>query len=369
MNTLYGGDNLAILRREIPDNPIALVYLDPPFKTNQSHNTFFIQRRGSKSLSRIKVFNDTWRWDRRAADAYREIVEVAAENVSRVMKALRLLVGDGSLLAYLAMMAPRLVELHRVLRPGGALYLHCDCAASHYLKVLLDAVFAPENFRNEIIWTMQGIGRKRRIQKFPVDTQVLLYYTKAGDHVFNEQTRIERIPKEFKRGCFVLPRGYRRDTLGRVYWTSPRGDYTDQSIGRLKAEGRVSVTQKGKVRVKYFVDEEETTICVRRAVTNSWHDIPDTLRTGGERLGYPTQKPEALLERIIRTSSNEGDTVLDPFCGSGTALVVAQRLHRHWIGIDTSPLAVRLAEQRLRKTFGDHLVYTVCRGTRLRDNP
>jgi site-specific DNA-methyltransferase (adenine-specific) len=342
VNQIYCGNNLEILRQHVGSETVDLVYLDPPFKTDKAYNTTLVERRGSASESRTRVFEDTWRWDEAAARAYDEIVESSPANVSKAMQAFRLLLGENGLLAYLTMMAARLVELLRVLRAGGALYLHCDHAASHYLKILLDAVFTPENFRNEIIWTMAGIGRKRRIRKFPVDTQVLLYYTKAG---------AERIPKEVKQGRFVLPTGYQRDEEGRVYWTSPRGDYTDESVERLKAEGRIHVTRSGKIRVKYFVAEDEAAIYIPRAVTNSWHDIPDTLRTGAERLGYPTQKPEALLERIIRTSSNESDLVLDPFCGSGTTLVVAQRLNRRWIGIDSSPLAVSLAKRRLEESF------------------
>jgi site-specific DNA-methyltransferase (adenine-specific) len=351
VNRIFWGDNLKILRRQVAEGTVALVYLDPPFKTDKSDNVTLVRRRGSKSESRAKLFEDTWRWDMTAARAYHEVVSGGPENVSKAVEAFRILLGGNGLLAYLTMMAPRLVELHRVLRPGGALYLHCDHAAGHYLKILLDVVFGAESFRNEIVWTMAGIGRKRRIKKFPVDTQVLLYYVKAGGQpVFNEQTWTERVAKEVKQGRFILPSGYMRDEAGRVYWTSPRGDYTDESIERLKAEGRIHVTKSGKVRVKYFVAEDEAAIYIPRAVTNSWTDIPDTLRTGAERTGFPTQKPEALLERIIRASSNEGDLVLDPFCGSGTTLVAAQRLGRRWIGTDSSPLAVSVAKQRLRET-------------------
>jgi site-specific DNA-methyltransferase (adenine-specific) len=350
---LICGDNLETLRRCVGDHTVDLVYLDPPFKTDKAYNTTLVERRGSESESRTKVFEDTWQWDEAADRAYREIVEDGPERVSKAMQAFRLLLENG-LLAYLTMMAPRLVELHRVLRPGGALYLHCDSAASHYLKVLLDAVFGREGFRNEIVWTMAGIGRKRRIKKFPVDTQILLSFIKAGgDPVFNEQRWTERIPKVLKDGCWVLPREYRRDESGRVFWTSPRGDYSDESVERLKAEGRILVTRNGKIRVKYFVAEDEAAIYIPRAVTNSWHDIPDTLRTGAERVGYPTQKPEALLERIIRASSNEGDLVLDPFCGSGTTLVAAQRLGRRWIGIDSSPVAIDLSRRRLSRDCVD----------------
>jgi len=352
VNALYCGDNLDIVRRHVGDETVALIYLDPPFMTNKPHNTFIVTRRGSKTEARVKAFEDNWRWSESAAGACEAIIAGGPPALSKAMQAFRLLCGEGGLLAYLTMMAPRLVEFQRALRPGGALYLHCDGAASHYLKVLLDAVFSPANFRNEIVWTMQGIGRKRRIGKFPVDTQVLLYYTKSGPHVFNEQTWTAKIAKDFKGGRFVLPRGFHRDEAGRVYWTSPRGDYTDESVERLRAEGRIHVTGRGTVRIKYFVEEDETSLSIARAVTNSWRDIHDTLRNGSERLGYPTQKPEALLERVIRASSNEGDLVLDPFCGSGTTLAVAHRLGRRWIGIDVSPLAVQLARRRLGDSAG-----------------
>jgi len=357
MNTLYYGDNLDVLRRHIEDESVHLVYLDPPFKTNQDYNILFAEQNGAKSSAQIKAFGDTWRWDQAAAAAYQDIVKSGPQKVSQAMLAFRLFLGESSVLAYLAMMAPRLVELHRVLVPGGALYVHCDCAASHYLKLLLDGVFGPQNFRNEITWTMRGIGRKQRIRKFPVDTQVLLYYTKPGQSVFHEQTWTERIPKQHKNGQFLLPKAYRRDEAGRVYWTSPRGDYTDESIERLRKEGRIHVTRTGKIRIKYFAKEDETSIYVARTVSNSWHDIPDILRTGAERLGYPTQKPEALLERIILASSNKGDVVLDPFCGCGTTIVAAQRLERRWIGIDITQLAVSLVKRRLSDAFGSEIAY------------
>jgi len=353
MNRLYHGDNLEVLRKHVGDGAVALAYLDPPFGTDQDYHASSGERRGSKPVAPIKAFKDTWRWDGAAAESFRQMAERGPEKVATAMQGFRMFLGESGLFAYLVMMAPRLVEVHRLLRPGGALYLHCDGAASHYLKLLLDAVFSLEDFRNEITWTMHGIGRRRRIKKFPVDTQVLLYYTKAGDSpVFNEQTWTEKIPKVFKDGCFVLPRDYRRDESGRIFWTSPRGDYTNASVARLQAQGRILVTGNGKVRVKYFADEDETTVHIPRPVTNSWDDIADTLRTGAERLGFPTQKPEALLERIIRTSSNEGDLVLDPCCGSGTTLVVAERLGRCWIGIDVSPLAVELTQQRLENASG-----------------
>jgi len=351
-NLLYYGDNLDILRRHIADESVDLVYLDPPFNSNASYNVLFAEQNGSRAAAQIKAFEDTWRWDEAAAKTYHEAVE-AGGKVSQALQAFRLFLGDSNLLAYLAMMAPRLVELRRVLKPTGSIHLHCDPTASHYLKLLMDGVFGAVNFKNEIVWTMRGIGRRRRISKFPTDTQTLIFYTKSGDYTFHEQIWEELIPKRYKGGELMLPPGYSRDAKGRVFWTSPRGDYTDKSIHRLESEGRIYRTSKDTVRVKYFARETDTHLVVERPVTNSWTDIPDILRTGRERLGYPTQKPEALLERIILASSDAGDVVLDPFCGCGTTIAVAQRLNRRWIGIDITHLAINLIKHRLQNAFGD----------------
>ena len=343
-NTLYYGDNLEVLREHISDESVDFIYLDPPFNSNRNYNVIFKDESGRKSDAQIMAFGDIWHWGASADKTYRYLTNTThhsgrvSDHVSQLIAALVSGLGMNQMTAYLVEMAVRLVELHRVLKPTGSIYLHCDPTASHYLKLLLDAIFQPRHFHNEIIWTMRGIGRRRRVSKYPTDTQTLLFYTKSSAYTFNEQTWEDFIPKPFKDGAPVLPTGYSRDEEGRVFWTSPRGDYTDESISRLDKEGRVHRTRTGNVRIKYFARETGTHIIIDRPVTNSWTDIADTLRKGKERLGWPTQKPEALLERVIQVSSNEGDLVLDPFCGCGTALIAAQRTKRRWIGIDITYL-------------------------------
>jgi 2-polyprenyl-3-methyl-5-hydroxy-6-metoxy-1,4-benzoquinol methylase len=263
--------------------------------------------------------------------------------VRRGFDALGVVVGEGPLLAYLAMLAPRLAELRRVLKPEGSLYLHCDPSVSHYLRVLLDTLFGPESFRNEIVWHYGGRGAKAVARQFPRNHDVLLFYSRgAGRQRFTHQHVRRALTPEAARA-----RGFRRDAEGRWFKTAPRGDYTDASLARLEAEGRLHRTRSGGVRVKYFLEPDGDGAVEARLVGDTWLDIPDAMHLGREKTGYPTQKPEALLERILRASSREGDLVLDPFCGSGTTLVVAARLGRRWIGIDSSAAAVEVVRARL----------------------
>lgn len=191
-NVLYYGDNLDVLRRYVKDESVDLIYLDPPFKSDQDYNVLFREHTGVRSAAQIKAFEDTWQWDRAAAAAYHEIVEHGPERVSKAMQAFRTMLGDSDMLAYLSMMAPRLVELRRVLKPTGSIYLHCDPTASHYLKMLMDAVFGPVNFRNEIIWKRtHAHGSSRRYG--PVH-DVLLFYSKTDRFVWTDP-RVEHDPK------------------------------------------------------------------------------------------------------------------------------------------------------------------------------
>jgi len=351
-NTLYYGDNLAILRSRdyFPDASVDLVYLDPPFNSNATYNVLFAERSGAQAASQIKAFEDTWRWDAEAARVYFETVE-AGGHVSEALQAFRRLIGDSNMLAYLAMMAPRLVELRRVLKPTGSIYLHCDPTASHYLKLLMDAVFGPENFRNEIIWHYGGRGAKAVANQFPRNhDSILLYSRSCGAHLYKRQHMERAFTQEEAR-----KRGFRCDELGRWFKTAPRGDYTDDSVRQLEAEGRIHRTRTGSVRVKYFLRSVGDLVVEDVLVGDTWSDVPDAMHIGAERLGYPTQKPEALLERIILASSNEGDVVLDPFCGCGTATAAAQKLGRRWIGIDITYLAIALIRRRLRDAYGDSI--------------
>jgi len=352
--TLYYGDNLDILRRHVADEAVDLIYLDPPFNSNATYNILFAEQDGTQAEAQAKAFEDTWRWGPEAQAALEEVVTGSGQ-VSLAMQSFHTLLGHSNMLAYLAMMAPRLEGLWRVLKPTGSLYLHCDSTASHYLKLLLDAVFGAMNFRNELVWNYGGRGAKAVAQQFPRNHDVLLLYSKkAGAQFFSRQYADRLFTQEEARG-----RGFRRDAEGRWFKTAPRGDYTDDSVRRLEAEGRIHRTSTGSVRVKYFLDVRGDRIIEKALVGDVWSDVPDAMHIGAERLGYPTQKPEALLERILLASSNEGDVVLDPFCGCGTTVAVAQRLGRAWIGVDVTYAAIAVMKKRLNDTYGSDVQYEV----------
>jgi len=314
-NVLYYGDNLDILRRYIKDETVDLIYLDPPFKSNQDYNVLFAEQNGSRSAAQIKAFEDTWEWNTIAAAAYQEIVESGHQRVSQAMQAFRTFLGENDMMAYLAMMAPRLVELQRVLKPTGSIYLHCDPTASHYLKILMDGVFGPKNFRNEIVWCYTRPSNV--LKRFPRVHHILLFYTKGDEWTFNRDTvRIAYHPESEAR--------------------SLRGPGVKSAMGM---KGRDRLHPKGKI-------------------PEDWWVMPELQGNAAERLGYPTQKPEALLERVIKASSNEGDLILDPFCGCGTTIAVAQQLDRRWIGMDITHLSVNLIKHRLQNSFGEKVLQT-----------
>ncbi len=366
MNTLYYGDNLDILRRYVKDETVDLVYLDPPFKSNQDYNVLFAEQDGSRSAAQIKAFGDTWQWDRAAAAAYQEVVERGGR-VSDVLQAFRKFLDDNDMLAYLAMMAPRLVELRRVLKPAGSVYLHCDPTASHYLKMLMDAVFGPTNFRNEVVWR-RSHPKGHAFTRFARNHDVILAFARDSSLVKWNPQYLPYDPDK------VASQYTLRDDDGRLYQLTSllnpnrnRPNLTYEFLGVTKvwrwnrkrmqeeyAKGRIVVPREGKgiPRYKRYLDEQEGI-----PVADFWDDIE--FATGSERLDYPTQKPEALLERIINASSNEGDVVLDPFCGCGTAVVVAERLKRQWIGIDITHLAITLIRHRLKDAFGDEVKYEI----------
>lgn len=318
MNILYYGDNLDILRRYIKDETVDLIYLDPPFKSNQDYNVIFAEQNGTRAAAQIKVFEDTWRWDEGSARTYQEVVETGPDKVSKVMQSFRTFLGGNDMLAYLSMMAPRLIELQRVLKPTGSIYLHCDSTASHYLKLLMDAVFDPRNFRNEIIWCYKRWPSKQ--DNFQHMHDVILRYSKSKD----------------------------------VIWNKLYEDFTEQTKKRIKGGMKIEhvVGESGKILIRPTKEKSPGV-----AMCDYWN-IPMIAGQAKERLGYPTQKPEALLERIILASTNEGDTVLDPFCGCGTTIVVAQNLKRQWIGIDVTHLAITLIRHRLHDSYGSSIKNT-----------
>lgn len=375
MNTLYYGDNLDILQRYIKDESIDLVYLDPPFNSNANYNVLFAQKDGSQSSAQIQAFEDTWQWDQNAIQTYTREVEKGGP-VADALRAFNLILGDSNMMAYLTMMAPRLQELRRVLKSTGSLYLHCDPTASHYLKVLLDMVFGAENFRNEITWKRKtGRGESNhKSSRFGVCTDILLFYSKSENSIFNSQFNFDAEGyKEYVNKFFRFT-----DENGRIYRVdnlaspSPRPnlryDYkgfkppaNGWAISREKMEewdleGRLYFPKdpNGRIQRKRYLDELKG-----KPVQNLWDDIEMISSQSAERMGYPTQKPLSLLERIINASSNPGDVVLDPFCGCGTAIAAAQKLGRKWIGIDITHLAIGLIKRRMEDAFGDSLKYEV----------
>jgi adenine specific DNA methylase Mod len=370
-NTLYYGDNLEILRQYIKDETVDLIYLDPPFNSNANYNVLFAEHSGDKSSAQIQAFEDTWTWGEDSDQAYREMVERGGR-VSEALQAFRHLLGQSNMMAYLAMMTPRLVELHRVLKTTGSLYLHCDPTASHYLKLLMDAIFGPEAFKTEIIWKRSSAhsdAKQGRVQHGRIH-DVILFYTKNNDWIWNpvytpyDPEYIE----QFYR--FIEPETGRRYRLGDL--TGPGGAakgnpqyevmgvirywrFSKEKMEELIRQGRIIQTNPGTVPAyKRYLDEMPGI-----PLQDLWADIPPIGAQAAERLGYPTQKPQALLERIIQTSSNSGDVVLDPFCGCGTAIAAAEALGRQWIGIDITHLAIALIKNRLETSSGGTTKYKV----------
>ena len=366
-NTLYYGDNLDILRQHVGDESVDLVYLDPPFNSNASYNVLFKERSGEESPAQIKAFTDTWEWTQESERTFEQEIVLNPEtppNVKDMITAFRQFIGSNAMMAYLVMMTPRLVELRRVLKPTGSIYLHCDPTASHYLKLAMDAVFGNENFRNEIIWkrttahsdVAQGARHMGRIH----DT--LLRYSKSKHPTWNtvyipyDDRYIERIYRYSDpdgRKYQTQPLHARKPGGDTLYeWKGklpPPGRYwafSKENMRKLDDEGRIVYSRTGVPRYKIYLDESRG-----RSLQDIWDDVAPVHQLPKERLGYPTQKPAALLERIVQASSNEGDVVLDPFCGCGTAVAAAEKLKRRWAGIDVTHLAVALMKNRLKTAF------------------
>jgi DNA modification methylase len=362
-NQLYYGDNLEVLRQHIKDESVDLIYLDPPFNSRQDYNVLFAEKDGTRSSSQIMAFEDTWEWNVDAERAYEEIVEQGGR-VSDAMRAFRTFLGHSDMMAYLAMMAPRLIELKRVLKETGSIYLHCDPTASHYLKMLMDAVFGAVNISNEIVWKRTGAHNSAKRYGPVHDT--LLFYSKGEEYTWNQQYQpqekyvSERYTYVDEKGRSFYPvslfaAGVRHGSSGSswhgidVTASGNHWRYSIENLEKLDADGDIYWPPKGgKPRLKMYADKAKGSLA-----QDWWGDIPPLNSQAQERLGYPTQKPEALLERIIKASSNEGELVLDPFCGCGTAISVAQRLNRRWIGIDITHLAVGLIKQRLSDAFSE----------------
>jgi DNA modification methylase len=366
-NTLFYGDNLDVLRRNVSTASVDLVYLDPPFNSNRNYNVIFARKASSSDTAQIQAFGDTWRWTQVTEEQYVDLVNGGVPNaVADALRAMHTLLGENDALAYLVNMTPRLVELHRVLKATGSLYLHCDPTMSHYLKVLLDSIFGAEHFVNEIIWQRTS-AHNRTVRYGPVH-DVILMYAKGERWTWNPQHT------PYDQGYIDANYGNIDPQTGRRYSTAdltsnnpgsshewkgkppPGHRYWGVSLAtmeRLEAEGRLYYTRTGIPRLKNYLDDMPGQL-----LQDVWTDVAPISSNAAERLGYPTQKPVALLERIIRASSNPGDLVLDPFCGCGTTVDAAERLGRRWIGIDITYIAVGLIQARLKDTYGDGIAKT-----------
>ena len=364
-NTLFYGDNLEILRDYLIDECVDLIYLDPPFNSNRNYNVLFKDEQGLDSEAQILAFEDAWHWTVEAEHMYHRLIIRGPDHVASMITALRTCIGTNQMMAYLVMMTVRLIELHRVLKPTGSLYLHCDPTASHYLKLILDTVFGAQNFRNEIIW--KRTSARSDSHRWNHIHDVILFYTKSDRYTWNTQYTPydqEYMDKFYSHIEQETGRRYASDNLtASETRAGSSGDswhgidvrskglhwkYTIDKLEELDREGRIlwPVKKGGVPRYKRYLDEMPGV-----AVQSIISDIPPLSAQSAEKLGYPTQKPLMLLERIIQTSSNPGDIVLDPFAGCGTSIAAAQKLNRRWIGIDITHLSIALLKYRLEAMY------------------
>lgn len=367
MNKLYFGDNLVVLREQVKDESVDLIYLDPPFNSDSNYNVLFRSPSGKESDAQVEAFRDTWEWAQSAQNAYADVLQSNGD-VALIVSSLKKWLGENAMMAYIVMMAARLTELRRVLKPNGSIYLHCDPTASHYLKLIMDAVFGHENFRNEITWKRR-VGMSSAVHtsnKFGVITDTLLFYAKTTETGFQPQyNRDDPDYQKYVQERFVMedPDGRRfqatsltnpapRPNLKYEYkgYNPPSNGWmiSREKMEQWDKEGRIYFpkNKEGRLRRKSYADELRG-----MPVQNLWTDIPELNSQAKERLGYPTQKPLALLDRIIQASSKEGDVVLDPFCGCGTSLESAEKNGRKWIGIDIAHYAMTLIEGRLKAKY------------------
>ena len=376
MNHLYYGDNLQVLRDHMafPDESVDLIYLDPPFNSKRDYNLLFKSPKiaaaeAAYSAAQIEAFLDTWHWTQDVTEReYEDVLKQPNTDVAQMMKALVGFLGRNDMTAYLVMMANRLLEMHRVLKPTGSLYLHCDPTASHYLKIVLDAVFGKLNFRGEISWRRTGAHNSAK--RYGANHDVIFFYTKGQSWTWNQQftplsekTIKKNYHYEDAKGRFQVSDLTANKPGGDVSydWVTPTGQvvrpykgrywaYSKKNMQEFEAKCLLYYRSTGMPKLKHYLDDMPGV-----PLQDFWDDIGGIVSGSGERLDYPTQKPLALLERIISASSNEGDVVLDPFCGCGTAVHAAQKLGRKWIGIDITCLAIRLIESRLKKAFPESL--------------
>ncbi len=353
LNTLYYGDCLEWME-QWADECVDLIYLDPPFNSNANYNILFSNAVDNGVKAQYRAFNDTWHWDAASVERYAMFRDAVARPAHGAVVGLYHVLGESGMLAYIAYMAERLEHMRRLLKPTGSIYLHCDPTASHYLKVVMDAVFGMNNFRNEITWErIKGAGKtsQHASKRFGRCSDTLLFYSKTNEGGMNLSAvaaPYEDIEASFpftdekgrykRRSPFRPPGLGARPNLCYEYKgaSPPHPSGWTVSLTRLREldeSGELEFAEDGRIWRKQRPGAGV-------APNDFWGDIPQVARK--ERLGYPTQKPLALLERIVKASSNEGDVVLDPFCGCGTAIEAAMRLNRRWAGIDISSFAIDL---------------------------
>jgi DNA modification methylase len=358
---LYFGDNLHVLRQHINDETVDLVYLDPPFNSKANYNMLYKEPSGRQSVAQVRAFEDTWHWGDDASNAFEEVL-ASKTPAAGILRSLHSFLGPVDLMAYLTMMTVRLIELHRVLKPTGSLYLHCDPTASHYLKIILDAIFGPACFRTEISWKRQSAHNdaKQGRKQYGNIRDVLFFYTKCNTWTWHwqytayDQKYVDDFYKHVDPGT---NRRYRLSDItgpGGAAKGNPRYEvmgvtrywrYSKERMAQMIKEGRIVQTRPGAVPVqKRYLDEMPGV-----GLQNDWNDILPA--SGRESLGYPTQKPLALLERIVEASSNPGDVILDPFCGCGTTIHAALTKERRCIGIDVTHIAIQVILDRIKKYF------------------
>ncbi|BAZ12224.1 DNA methyltransferase [Calothrix sp. NIES-4071] len=371
MNHLYYGDNLEILRKYIADNSIDLCYIDPPFNSKRNYNQIY-NNVGLEDKAQAQAFIDTWNWNELAEEGYKEILGnnkgIFTSQTIALISGLQEVLGKSSLLAYLISIALRVVEIHRVLKPTGTFYLHCDPTSSHYLKLILDSIYCSQggDFLSEVIW--KRTSARNDSHKWNQIHDVIFFYSKSHKYTWNKQFTPydpDYVKKFYRHVEEGTGRKYMLDNL-----TAPelrngssgqpwRGvdpaikgshwKYAIETLDKLDSEGRIYFPKKfgGVPRYKRYLDEMPG-VPIQSIVT----DIDSLSAKSAEKLGYPTQKPEALLERIINSSSNENDVILDAYCGCGTTVAVAQRLNRKWIGIDITYQSISLILKRIEKAHG-----------------
>jgi site-specific DNA-methyltransferase (adenine-specific) len=363
VNQLFYGDNLEVLRKYIKDESVDLCYIDPPFNSKRNYNQIY-NNLGKEDQAQAQAFIDTWTWDDQANQGLEDIFNnyqghFTQQSIDLIAGLIKVL-GKGSLLAYLVSMTLRIVEIHRVLKPTGSFYLHCDPTSSHYLKLVLDAVFCSQggDFLNEIIW--KRTSGHSDSSKYGRVHDVIFYYCKSSKVIWNQiyQKYDQNYTDKYYRyqdpngrkwmsgdlgAAGLAGGGYQYEWNGVTkLWRCPK-----TTMEKLDAEGKIYYTKNRVARIKRYLDESEGL-----PVQDAWNDIEALRSWHKELLGYPTQKPEALLERIIQASSNQGDVVLDAYCGCGTTVVVSQRLERQWIGIDITYQSISLILKRLEDAFG-----------------